>query len=391
MSTNKITTLSIEDDAVTQAKIAIDAVGTSELLNDAVTQDKILNDAVTEDKILNDAVTTGKILDSAVTTGKINFGHDDLDGFLTNEHIDWTTDQSSSIHFGNLPALALTTVQTAANQTAHLALTTQEGDVVVRSDENKSYIHNAGTAGTMNDFTLLSTPTDSVLSVNGQTGAVTIETFISGTKMSFYQASAPTGWTQDFTNGDAALRVVNTALTTLTSTDTLDTTKFYKIKELGNTMFTAFGAGTNIVGVSFKPIQTTWTGSGKLTIGSGGASGGTTGFSSAHTHSHTGSGGSHTLTQTQMPSHRHVSLRGGNTGSTASGWTTVNSSLGPNGFGGGTDDDDWGSSYTTYIGGNSSNGAQSQGSTSSHSHSVTVNSATISAYKYIDVIVCSKD
>ncbi len=174
MSTNKITTLSIEDDAVTQAKIAIDAVGTSELLNDAVTEDKILNDAVTEDKILNDAVTTGKILDSAVTTGKINFGHDDLDGFLTNEHIDWTANQSSSIHFGNLPALALTTVQTAANQTAHLALTTQEGDVVVRSDENKTYIRNAGTAGTMADFTLLATPTDAVLSVDGATGAVVL-------------------------------------------------------------------------------------------------------------------------------------------------------------------------------------------------------------------------
>lgn len=156
----------------------------------------------------------------------------------------------------------------------------------------------------------------------------------SGTKMIFFQASAPTGWTQDTANNDKALRVVST---------------------------------------------------------SGGGSGGTNNFSSTHTHSHTGSGGSHTLTQAQMPSHRHVSLRGGNEGSTASGWTTVNSSLGPNGFGGGTDDDDWGSSYTTYIGGSSSNGAQSQGSTSSHSHSVTVNSATISAYKYIDVIVCEKD
>ena len=71
-------------------------------------------------------------------------------------------------------SLALTTVQTAANQSAHLALTTQEGDVVVRSDENKSYIHNGGTAGTMSDFTLLLTPTDAVLSVDGNTGAVTL-------------------------------------------------------------------------------------------------------------------------------------------------------------------------------------------------------------------------
>jgi hypothetical protein len=71
-------------------------------------------------------------------------------------------------------SLALTTVQTAANQVAHLALTTQAGDVVVRSDENKSYVHNGGTAGSMSDFTLLLTPTDAVLSVDGNTGAVTL-------------------------------------------------------------------------------------------------------------------------------------------------------------------------------------------------------------------------
>lgn len=70
-------------------------------------------------------------------------------------------------------ALALSTVQTAASQSAHLALTTQEGDVVVRSDENKSYVRNSGTAGTMADFTLLATPTDAVLSVDGNTGAIT--------------------------------------------------------------------------------------------------------------------------------------------------------------------------------------------------------------------------
>ena len=69
--------------------------------------------------------------------------------------------------------LAVTTVQTAASQAAQLALTAQEGDVVIRSDENKSYIHNSGSAGTMDDYTLLATPTDAVLSVNGVTGAVT--------------------------------------------------------------------------------------------------------------------------------------------------------------------------------------------------------------------------
>tara|TARA_B100000579_G_scaffold29773_1_gene20855 strand:- start:2853 stop:7121 length:4269 start_codon:yes stop_codon:yes gene_type:complete len=73
----------------------------------------------------------------------------------------------------SVSAVALTTVQTAGSQSAQLALTTQEGDVVVRTDENKTYVRNSGSAGSMADFTLLATPTDSVLSVNGQTGAIT--------------------------------------------------------------------------------------------------------------------------------------------------------------------------------------------------------------------------
>lgn len=100
--------------------------------------------------------------------------HDNLQGFVSNEHIDWTASGAGTIHATNIPVVALTTVQTAANQAAHLALTAQEGDIVVRSDENKSYVHNGGSAGTMADYTELLTPTDAVLSVNGQTGAVTI-------------------------------------------------------------------------------------------------------------------------------------------------------------------------------------------------------------------------
>ena len=72
----------------------------------------------------------------------------------------------------SVTAVALTTVQTASSQSAQLALTAQEGDIVVRSDENKTYCHNGGSAGNMNDYTLLATPTDAVLSVNGNTGAV---------------------------------------------------------------------------------------------------------------------------------------------------------------------------------------------------------------------------
>ena len=72
----------------------------------------------------------------------------------------------------SVSAIALTSVQEAGSESAQLALTTQEGDIVVRTDENKTYCRNSGSAGTMADFTLLRTPTDAVLSVNGNTGAI---------------------------------------------------------------------------------------------------------------------------------------------------------------------------------------------------------------------------
>jgi len=82
---------------------------------------------------------------------------------------------TGTLAVGNMAATALTTVQTAADQAAQLALTTEEGDVVVRTDENKTYMRNGGTTDPhdMTNFTLLATPTDSVTSVDGNTGAVT--------------------------------------------------------------------------------------------------------------------------------------------------------------------------------------------------------------------------
>ena len=87
------------------------------------------------------------------------------------------TTNASNIISGTLPSsvlppVALTKVDVVASQTAQLALTSEEGDVAVRSDLNKSYMKNSGTTGTMTDWTELQTPTDSVLSVNGQVGTV---------------------------------------------------------------------------------------------------------------------------------------------------------------------------------------------------------------------------
>jgi hypothetical protein len=81
----------------------------------------------------------------------------------------------SKIASAYMPPIAITSTSVVASEVAQLALTAQEGDVAVRSDLKKSYIHNGGTAGTMNDWTELQTPTDAVLSVNGQAGTVSLD------------------------------------------------------------------------------------------------------------------------------------------------------------------------------------------------------------------------
>lgn len=73
-----------------------------------------------------------------------------------------------------LPPLAITSTFVVNSQAAQLALDAQEGDVAVRTDLSKNYIHNAGTTGTMADWTELLTPAAPVQSVNGQTGTVNL-------------------------------------------------------------------------------------------------------------------------------------------------------------------------------------------------------------------------
>ena len=68
--------------------------------------------------------------------------------------------------------IAITDVFTVGSESTQLAISTSQGDVIVRTDQNKTYIHNGGSAGTMADFTLLLTPTGGVTSVVGSTGVV---------------------------------------------------------------------------------------------------------------------------------------------------------------------------------------------------------------------------
>ena len=168
-----------------------------------------------------------------------------------NQIIDWTTDQgSTNIHVNNLTPVALTTVQTAANQSAMLALTTQEGDVVVRTDEKKSYMHNGGTAGDMNDFTLLQTPTDVVTSVNGAVGAVTL----THDGFSDFVANEHIDWTAD--QGSTNIHSGN-----YTDTNTNQLTTFYALDDDNDSKTIAQGKYIKFVSAT-GTAGTNWSGAG---------------------------------------------------------------------------------------------------------------------------------
>ncbi|MCP4894319.1 MAG: hypothetical protein GY911_10975, partial [Actinomycetales bacterium] len=63
---------------------------------------------------------------------------------------------------------------TAANETAQLALTGQEGDWCIRTDEGLTYIITTGTGSSYSDWQEIVTPDAPVTSVNGNTGVVVL-------------------------------------------------------------------------------------------------------------------------------------------------------------------------------------------------------------------------
>ena len=73
-----------------------------------------------------------------------------------------------------IPAVAITDTYVVATETAMLALNAQKGDIAIRSDLDKSFVLQATPASTLANWKELLTPTDAVLSVNGKTGAVTL-------------------------------------------------------------------------------------------------------------------------------------------------------------------------------------------------------------------------
>ena len=84
-------------------------------------------------------------------------------------------DENGKLLASVIPAIGISSVSVVANQAAQIALTAQEGDVAVRTDSSKSFIKNAGTSGTISDWTELVASSNSVVSVAGKVGAVTLD------------------------------------------------------------------------------------------------------------------------------------------------------------------------------------------------------------------------
>lgn len=73
-----------------------------------------------------------------------------------------------------MPDLAINDVFEAEDEDAMLALEAQKGDICIRTDESKTYILADEPASTLENWKWLKTPDCKVISVNGQTGAITI-------------------------------------------------------------------------------------------------------------------------------------------------------------------------------------------------------------------------
>ena len=182
---------------------------------------------------------------------------------------------------------------------------------------------------------------------------ITTEDFIpDGTVMAFFQASAPTGWTQVTTQNDKVLRVVS-------------------------------GTGGETGGDwAMSAGETTSSHGGHVHAGA------------AHTHSHNLSAGAHTLSTSELASHSHQMsnvvhnsvnpgpFSPGGTAFVRMGFNRLNPA---NGATVNSQNTGGGSSHSHSMSGSiSSGGSGDTGSGGSHTH-------TIAAPQYIDVIICSKD
>ncbi len=117
-----------------------------------------------------------------VTAGETTLATSDISGLGTAATKDTGTTSGTIPILGTggklnasvLPAIAISDTFVVATQTAMLALTAEVGDIAVRTDLSKSFILKEAGASTLANWQELLTPTDTVTSVAGKTGAVTL-------------------------------------------------------------------------------------------------------------------------------------------------------------------------------------------------------------------------
>ena len=83
-------------------------------------------------------------------------------------------DSSGKLPDSTIPKIAISDTFVVATQAAMLALTAEVGDIAIRTDLSQSFILQTTPASTLANWKVLATPTDTVTSVNTQTGAVVL-------------------------------------------------------------------------------------------------------------------------------------------------------------------------------------------------------------------------
>ena len=73
-----------------------------------------------------------------------------------------------------IPAIAIVSTTPVSSEEQMLALAVEQGDVAVRADISRTFIFAGGDSTDLNDWVLLPTPTDAVISVDGRAGVVSL-------------------------------------------------------------------------------------------------------------------------------------------------------------------------------------------------------------------------
>lgn len=148
-SANVTMTTSIGDDIINALGLKVDKVDGKGLST---------NDYTTTDKNKLTELGTASTKDTGTSAGNIPI-----------------LDPNGKLASSTIPSIAITDTFVAASQAAMLALSAADiGDIAIRTDESKTYILQAAPASTLANWKLLATPTDTVTSVAGRTGAVTL-------------------------------------------------------------------------------------------------------------------------------------------------------------------------------------------------------------------------